>query len=92
MTTKNIRAASAAKEMAAALAEESTVTVAAPVVAIATQGVISRGKLYEMLKVAIATGVGLVLGAGVMYVYLRSYSNIGKEINAVAQSVNSLKG
>ena len=101
MTTKDVPATSvvAAKEMAAALMEEPPLSppavamVTAPVVAMTTAKTPTlRGKLYELLKVAIATGVGLVLGAGVMYVYLRSYSNIGKEINAVAQSVNSLKG
>ena len=75
-------AATAATAAAAATASSPSPTAVAP----------SRGKLFDMLKLAIATGVGLVFGAGVMYVYLRSFSNVGKEIHLVAQSVNNLKG
>ena len=106
VTTKDVPVVAA--NMAASLIEKcpivsSAVAMTAPTVAMVAEPTVafvtatkttavSRGKLYELLKVAIATGVGLVLGAGVVYIYMRSYSNIGKDINAVAQSVNSLKG
>ena len=89
-------AAAASPAKLAAMASAPAVAIAsAPVASAAvvnTSTSLPRGKLYDVLKMAVATGFGLVLGAGIMYVYLRSFSKIGKEINNVVQSVNSLKG
>ena len=103
MTTKDVPVATSLKSSAVAMMEPTVALATEPILTMAVEPAValvtastttaaSRGKLYEALKVAIATGVGLVIGAGVVYIYMRSYSNIGKDINAVAQSVNSLKG
>ena len=101
MTTRDVPVA-LAKKMSTPLVKDPVAVsaAAAPSVLAAPVGVtaagstasIPRGRLYDLVKMAVAAGVGIVLGAGVMYVYLRSFSNIGKEINSVVQSVNSLKG
>jgi len=102
MTTKDVPVATSLKSSAVAMTEPTVALATEPILTMAVEPAValvtastttaaSRGKLYEALKVAIATGVGLVIGAGVVYIYMRSYSNIGKDINAVAQSVNSLK-
>jgi len=88
-------AAAASPLTLAAMASAPAVAIASVPVAsaavVSTSASLPRGKLYDVLKMAVATGFGLVLGAGIMYVYLRSFSKIGKEINNVVQSVNSLK-
>ena len=99
MTTKNVPPTSISDTLSDTVSTSSAAVAAMTgaaqasslVVPASTAPFVSRERLFNFLKVAMATSVGIVFGAGAMYVYLTSFSNVGKEINDVVQSVNSLK-
>ena len=100
MTTKNVPPTSISEPLSDTVSTSSAAVAAGMtgaaqasslVVPASTAPFVSRERLFNFLKVAMATSVGIVFGAGAMYVYLTSFSNVGKEINDVVQSVNILK-